>query len=197
MHQTLDHHLIVSRGVLSKKLDDDTIAKIITELIKIEKKFPSKSHLLIIDAFAAAGINHLKGCILLALKAFSQKNNIAKSLNTEILLYLSGYRQISKAIKQVGLAKTTKEILAIQLTSNDKENDFFNFQKFFNNFDIKFEKYFSDIENFHLSDYKKIKQNLNIHEKEIEVFLRKNEDSKANAIELLAMEKSTLLNLYK
>jgi KEOPS complex subunit Cgi121 len=163
-----------------------------------EKKFKPKSAIMLIDAQAVAGIKHLKACILNSIKAFTQKNQISKSLNVEILLYLSGYRQISKAIERIGISTKTKKIICIQITKQKKE-PYFDFKKFLLANDIQYSYFKNDIDQFSAFEPKSVMKILEITDENIETLIegKNNIMSREDALELLAIEKSALLNLIK
>ena len=73
------------------------------------------------DATFIAGEKHLLFATLSALTAFEQGYRISENLEVEILLYASGQRQISKAIKLIGLKPDTSEIAAAFLTATPEE----------------------------------------------------------------------------
>ena len=202
----LDSYIIeISLATFTKKISNDQIIEIVKKLTLEEKKLLDKhSYLLIIDSGSVAGFQHLKACIHYSLQAFKQKNNLAKTLNTEILLYLSGYRQISKAIEKVGLNKESKEVITLHIKLNHTEEnrsssqkEFFNFEEFLKARNIEYTDFQLDVNDFSATNEKKIISNLGITEKEIQLFLRKTESSRDEIIEKIAIEKSALLNLLK
>jgi tRNA threonylcarbamoyladenosine modification (KEOPS) complex Cgi121 subunit len=203
MFEIMDFCVIVSSTKISTALTKSRIDNLITKLLTQEKKFKPKSAILFIDTGAVAGIHHLYACILNSLKGFAQKNNISKSLNVEILLYLSGYRQISKAIERCGLSKTTRDILCVQITKNqhikDKSNYMFDFRQFFSENKITTKDFRKDIESFCVVEPKIIMKNLEITDEDIDAVIgnNKNKTSREHALEFLAIEKSALLNLIK
>ncbi len=67
----------------------------------------------ILDANAIAGVEHLYFAAVNASKAFNQGLNISKNFSIEFLLYVSGQRQISKAIGIVGVKHDTREIALV------------------------------------------------------------------------------------
>ena len=182
-------------------LDNITSMKI-KEIIKIllleEKKLAQDNHLMIIDAGGVAGIRHLIACIHYSIQSFHEESNLSKSLNTEILLYLSGYRQISKAIEKIGLNENSKEILCIHIQKTISETAlFFNFEKFLTDRKVDYRTYRIDIEDLPNINERKIKDNLEITESEIDLYLNNSGSSREDIIEKIAIEKSALLNLLK
>ncbi len=199
------HHIEISLATFTKKISNDQIVEIVKKLILEEKKMlGDHNYLLIIDSGSVAGFQHLKACIHYSLQAFKQKNNLAKTLNTEILLYLSGYRQISKAIEKVGLNIESKEVITLHIKSNHVEvnhspskKGFFDFEEFLKVRNIVVSNFQLNIEGFSVRNEKKILANLEITEKEINLFLQKSESSRDEIIEKIAIEKSALLNIWK
>ena len=73
------------------------------------------------DATFIASEKHLLFATVSALTAFEQGYRISENLEVEILLYASGHRQISRAIKLIGLKRDSSEIAAVFLTASLKE----------------------------------------------------------------------------
>lgn len=193
------YQLEISLATLTQQLASDTIKEIVKTLLVEEKKLPENNHLLIIDAGGIAGIRHLKACIHFSIQSFTQKESLAKSLNTEILLYLSGYRQISKAIRKIGLNTSSKVIVTIhlRLSEKSKNNSFFNFQHYLEERKIVYSDFQVNVDHISLVDEKKLLENLAITEEEIALYLHDDSMSRETIIEKIAIEKSALLNLLK
>ena len=64
----------------------------------------------IIDAISVCGFPHLFQAAELSLMAHKGDYNLSKDKSTEVLLYLTGQRQISKALELAGLSSETKSI---------------------------------------------------------------------------------------
>ncbi|HUU76935.1 MAG TPA: KEOPS complex subunit Cgi121 [candidate division Zixibacteria bacterium] len=200
MHQIEDYFVIVSQASLNQKFSEKMIKELVSKLNVHEKELHTGNVLLIIDAIAIAGITHLKACILNALHAFKQKTNITKAINTEILLYISGYRQISRAIKEVGMNVNSEDLITIQLIPKSKFNNkmIFDFENFINSLKILTKKFHKDVESLPLLNEDKIIRMLNITKEEIDLFtIGKSKSFRKIAIEKLAIEKSAMLNLIK
>jgi len=73
----------------------------------------------VFDADRVAGFEHLFFAALNALRSFSQKKNIAGTIDLEILLYASGQRQIRKAFEMVGVKSGTSKV-AVLILADDK-----------------------------------------------------------------------------
>lgn len=59
------------------------------------------------------GYSHIYSAIWHAEKALSAKKMISKTFSMELMLYLSGYRQIKKAIDLIGIKSNTKCIVGV------------------------------------------------------------------------------------
>jgi len=68
------------------------------------------SDLAVINPKIVCGILHLKQAAYLAIKAHEGNYNFAKEKSTEVLLYLTAQRQISKAIEIGGITSDNKSI---------------------------------------------------------------------------------------
>jgi KEOPS complex subunit Cgi121 len=78
----------------------------------------NKAHIQFFDAKQVAGPQHLYFAALNALNAFKKKTNISNNLEVEALLYASGQRQITKAVKMLGIKQDTSEVAALIMTEN-------------------------------------------------------------------------------
>lgn len=67
----------------------------------------------LLDADAVAGMEHALHSTIHAIEAFSRKENIAKDLGLEICVRTSGQRQISNALKMLGIKNGHINICAI------------------------------------------------------------------------------------
>jgi KEOPS complex subunit Cgi121 len=87
------------------KIDPDTALKAVE---KLSAKW--KLEIALFNADLVFGTEHLVSAYDHANRAFKSRTNIAKTLATEMLLYASGLRQISKAIEKIGIRKGTKKV---------------------------------------------------------------------------------------
>lgn len=69
-----------------------------------------KLEIALFNADLVFGPEHLKSAYEHADRAFKSNTNIAKTLATEMLLYASGQRQISRAIDKIGVGKRTRNV---------------------------------------------------------------------------------------
>jgi len=96
------------------------IEKILKQVENLSNKY--NIILQVFNADFIYGKNHLLSAVNHAKRAFAQNTNSLNSLALELLLYMSGERQIQKAILKIGINKTTNNF-AFVLISKDK-NEF-------------------------------------------------------------------------
>jgi len=72
-----------------------------------------------IDANKVFGIDHIKSAFEKAVRAFNNDENVSDSLLTEIMLYISGCRQIQEAVELIGLNDESDSIIVISESSED------------------------------------------------------------------------------
>ncbi len=70
------------------------------------------------DAGLVCTWEHLYFAVLDALMAFRNHSNLSKSLDMEMLLYASAQRQITKAIKALGIRNEICDIASVVISSN-------------------------------------------------------------------------------
>lgn len=75
------------------------------------------------DAKHVAGNQHLYFAAVNALNAFNKKTNISNNLAVEALLYASAQRQITKAVKMMGITQNTTEVAALIIPKNSNEKN--------------------------------------------------------------------------
>jgi len=83
------------------------------EIMKDLRKFNSKCTIQLMDAEGIAGKSHAINATIHAIKAFSRKENISKDLGLEICVRASGQRQISIALKMLGLKNGYMKVCAV------------------------------------------------------------------------------------
>jgi KEOPS complex subunit Cgi121 len=69
----------------------------------------------LMDADAVAGVQHVLNSTVHAIKSFSRNENIASDMGLEICVRTSGQRQISQAIKMLGIRNGKMNICAVAL----------------------------------------------------------------------------------
>ncbi len=68
------------------------------------------SNLTLVDSKSICGIEHLHQAAALSLSSHNNGFNLSKDRSTEVLLYLTSMRQISKALKLAGINKNTESV---------------------------------------------------------------------------------------
>jgi len=157
-----------------------------------QEKFPEVC-VQIVDLNGVAGSRYLFLAILNALKSFNSKRPISKTLAMEVLLYVAASRQISEAIKLVGVTDNTTSIavIAIGSSSEDVSNvgDFLATVLNRGNRDDLVDRWSPE-------RTRRVRVVFGIGSNELEATKRKNEPI-AKAIERLATERSALLTIRK
>jgi KEOPS complex subunit Cgi121 len=142
-----------------------------------------------VDPRKILGSNHIYFATLNALKAFMNKKNISKSLSIEILLYISGQKQIEAAIRLFGLQKKNKNLILVAV--GQKKEDLKRLeQNVKKSLNVELDN--SIIESYSKKKYDNIKRVFNISTLEIETVKRKNDDSK-DILEKLIIERMAFL----
>ena len=77
------------------------------------------AQLLVLRSDMVFGLDHLRSAMYHAMKATSEHRNVSESLAMETLLYASGERQLSTAIKKMSVDSSTPGIAIVQLTAGD------------------------------------------------------------------------------
>ena len=95
--------------------------EIVEDFFKKIDEFSVKYELVIqvVDADYVFGKNHLKSAVNHAQRTFLNHTNSLNSLPLELLLYVSGERQVQKAINKIGINKSTENVAFI-IISKDK-----------------------------------------------------------------------------
>ena len=73
----------------------------------------------VVDADLVCGKDHVISAVMHAVRSFKEKRNSTRSLSMELLLYLSGERQISRAIEKVGIKEGKERHVFVFLGSDD------------------------------------------------------------------------------
>ncbi|KON27855.1 hypothetical protein AC481_03590 [miscellaneous Crenarchaeota group archaeon SMTZ-80] len=142
-----------------------------------------------VDPRKILGSNHIYFATLNALKAFKNKKNISKSLSIEILLYISGQKQIEAAIRLFGLQKKNRNLILIAV--GEKKEDLKRLEQNVKK-SLNVELDDSIIESYSKKKYDNIKRVFNISTLEIETVKRKSDDSK-DILEKLIVERMAFL----
>lgn len=145
----------------------------------LNKRDLDKRGVQLIDLSLVAGKGHIEFAIEQAERAFTRKTNISDDIFVEILVRMSGQRQIKRAIELFGL-KDSREIAMI---FEDKYENFFipaGCRKDDSLFGIDQKK------------YERIKRVYNISEKEVEVA---NQKDRFKALEEVVKERTAMVSV--
>jgi len=83
---------------------------------QLEPRKDRKTQVLVTKADMIFGVDHLRTALYHAKKAFAESRNAANTLALETLLYASGERQLSSALKKMTVDDDTSEIVVAQLS---------------------------------------------------------------------------------
>jgi tRNA threonylcarbamoyladenosine modification (KEOPS) complex Cgi121 subunit len=157
----------------------------------IQEKYPDVS-VQFADMMKVPGSRYIFLATLNALKSFHSKP-ISKSLGMEILLYIAANRQISEAIRLVGITPTSEKITAILVGKTEQEAtraaDLLSGIIGQKGSDILIDSWSNE-------RIRNVRAIFEIGSKELKATLRENE-TKTQAVERLAMERSALLTIRK
>ena len=78
-------------------------------------------NLAIFDANSVCGLFHLKQSALLADQAHQYGYNLSKTKSSEVLLYLTAQRQVTKSIKYAGITDQTSAVACISFNKPSTE----------------------------------------------------------------------------
>jgi len=81
------------------------------------------AQVLVVDGALVFGKDHLRSALFHALRAIEEGTNASKSIPMETLLYASGERQLSAAIKKMSVSEDTEEVVVARLTRDTIEPD--------------------------------------------------------------------------
>ena len=178
-------HAILAIGTANNKLADKVLKK-----VSVAKTSPN-SHYTLFKAESAVSMEHAWHGIGSAVLAFENKSMILKDLGLEILLRLSGQRQVKLALDTFGLDEKTT-IIGVAVVSKSKpelNKKILELKK-----EIEFKEINSEI--FFRQNWKKnsgkIKKSFGITKLEISALEELDEQK---AVEALAIERTALLDL--
>lgn len=83
-----------------------------------KKAAASGASVLVVDADMVFGLDHLRSALYHAKRALDEGSNISDSLAMETLLYASGERQLSSAIRKMSVGDQTERIVVAQLSGD-------------------------------------------------------------------------------
>lgn len=88
------------------KLMEDIVARAAEAAVEV----------LVLDGAMVFGKDHLRSAFLHAARAIEEGTNSSESRAMETLLYASGERQLSAAIKKMSVSERTEELVVVRLT---------------------------------------------------------------------------------
>ena len=163
-----------------------------TQLSSFQAHFPNVT-IQLFDLDRIAGSRHMLLATFNAVKSYESKRRISRSLGMEILLFISGTRQISEAVKRVGITSETTRTAVLSVLSVDAEQS-------------KLANFLGEIFNANDDDSlldmwtslrrSTVIRTFGIGDKELKAALR-NDEMPEKAIERLAIERSAMLSIAK
>ena len=99
----------------------DTKILNVDEFLKHVRTKTKKAHIQFFDAKVTASWEHLFFAGLNALNAFKNKQNISNSPAVEALLFASTQRQISKAVKMIGIKHGSSQVAVLVIAETQKK----------------------------------------------------------------------------
>lgn len=120
--QDLQDELLSGHNIMVHAYEDCIVEDIPSFLKEIDKitSFEDDSIIQLLDCDYVCGKKHLKQGISQAIKAFGEKQNFAKDKGLEICVRLSAQKQISQALKLLGIKKKGN-ILVVYVNCSDKQ----------------------------------------------------------------------------
>ncbi|HEX4919497.1 MAG TPA: KEOPS complex subunit Cgi121 [Candidatus Bathyarchaeia archaeon] len=112
MIDEVDHHFLLVLGFPEARVNDPASA------IHQLRSGAGDAQVQLVKADLVAGVEHVKLSAAHALRSFYGKKPRSKSLAIELLLFISCQRQISKAVKELGVETSDKRILLVALSDS-------------------------------------------------------------------------------
>jgi tRNA threonylcarbamoyladenosine modification (KEOPS) complex Cgi121 subunit len=158
----------------------------------VSRSFPGTSAQFV-DLDKVPGSRYLFVATYNALKSFSSKHPISRSLAMETLLYVSASRQIVEALKRVGVTLETKRIAALAV--GPSANEVSATGTFLE--DMMQRKCTDQLlDDWPTARIQNVRSAFDIRDKELNAILREGEES-IKGLERLAIERSALLAVKK
>jgi KEOPS complex subunit Cgi121 len=89
----------------------------------VNQALSSRSQILVMRSDMVFGLDHVRSALFHAKMAIEGRHNSSDSLSMESLLYASGERQLSSAVKKMSVDETTEEVVIARLSGGDMEVD--------------------------------------------------------------------------
>jgi tRNA threonylcarbamoyladenosine modification (KEOPS) complex Cgi121 subunit len=169
----------------------DTKPQSIEQLLRnAAEKYPDVS-VQCVDLNRVPGSHYLLLATVNALKSYHSKQPIAKSLGMELLLYISGSKQINEALTRVGVTSETNRIAALTVgSSSDHVSGMANY------LEQMLGQHGRDdlLDDWSKSRIENVRLGFEIGDKELKAMIRTKEPT-TSAIERLAIERSAMVAL--
>ncbi len=153
--------------------------------LRCNKRISFENGIQIVDARLVAEKEHVEHAIAQAIKAFKRGKNIARDILVEVLVRLSGQRQIKYAIEKFGLKSNVQDVVVISTNKNRLEE----FKKKYSCREL------GDILKIDENKFNILKKTFDISDREIEIYKPKDFKEKVEILKRLIIEKIALLNL--
>jgi len=112
MLDEIDHQYLLILGFDNARIIDPE------KTLLLLRSTAAKAQVQLLKAKLIAGPEHLRFAARNALYSFRSKSPRSKSLAVEFLLYVSCQRQISKAIRLLGVEPTDRQVLLVALSES-------------------------------------------------------------------------------
>src|SRR5438094_5834831 len=112
MMDEIDHHYLLSLGFTHARIVDPE------KTLRLLRSTAEKAQVQLLKAKLIAGPEHLRFAARNALHSFGSKSPRSKSLAVEFLLYVSCQRQISKAIRLLGVEPADRQVVLVALSES-------------------------------------------------------------------------------
>jgi KEOPS complex subunit Cgi121 len=156
------------------------------------ERYPSVS-VQLVDMDKVPGQRYLTLAAVNAVKSFHSKQPIAKTLGMELLVYVSGEKQIDRALKRVGVTPGTRRVVALAVgDSGDQVSGTAEFLAE----TLGQESNDRLLDDWSESRIESVRSGFDIGERELRAVMREREPVSA-AIERLAVERSAMLAARK
>ena len=184
MIDEIDGHYLLSLGYSTARITDPE--KTLRELRSVNNAVQVQ----LVKAGLVAGPEHLRFAARNALHSFKGKNPRSKSLAVEYLLFVSCQRQISKAIKMIGVASSDRNVVLIGISeSKDALRDLETLSS-----SVLGESDNSVVEIGSKAKFSEIQKSYGVTAKEVEA-VRMEGESDVSALKRLIIEQSALLTV--
>lgn len=166
----------------------------LNSILNLFRKYSSEYNVVFqaLNFRVSASLRHVLASVMRAIRAFNDGRNVCDKLEIEILLYISGRRQIRDALRIAGLPEHTKDFILICIgeSSTDVSNAISRFLD-----EIGGEVNYCLLE-LNEDKISFLKDAFNLSEVELNTVLRHGLSIR-DVIERLVIERSALLEVYK